>query len=137
MRSALARATRDRMVPTGQPATSAASAYGRPSCWVRTEASWRSGSSRAGRSAAAAPSATGVPVGEPFPDAESLTFPVVQSYSDGNESAWIEPSVDGEAEPQHPAPVLALAGDPAAERAPPRRSSTSTPRPRQPRPASR
>ena len=47
--------------------------------------------------------------GGPFPDAESLTFPVVQTYSDGSESAWIEPTVDGQAEPEHPAPVLSLA----------------------------
>ena len=49
--------------------------------------------------------------GGPFPDAESLTFPVVQTYSDGSESAWIEPTVDGQAEPEHPAPVLSLAAD--------------------------
>ena len=52
--------------------------------------------------------------GGPFPDTGSLTFPVVQSYSDGNESAWIEPTVDGQPEPEHPAPVLSLAGEPAA-----------------------
>jgi uncharacterized protein YcnI len=50
--------------------------------------------------------------GGPFPDAEQLTFPTVQRYSDGSEAAWIEPAVDG-AEPEHPAPVLTLAaGDP-------------------------
>ncbi|MCW2740182.1 MAG: uncharacterized protein JWR45_604 [Blastococcus sp.] len=47
--------------------------------------------------------------GGPFPEADSLTFPVVQSYSDGKESAWIEPTVDGQAAPEHPAPVLSLA----------------------------
>jgi uncharacterized protein YcnI len=52
--------------------------------------------------------------GGPFPDAPSLTFPVVQTYSDGSESAWIEPTVDGQPEPEHPAPVLSLAGEPAA-----------------------
>jgi uncharacterized protein YcnI len=46
--------------------------------------------------------------GGPFPEAESLTFPAVQTYSDGNESAWIEPSVAGDAEPERPAPVLTL-----------------------------
>lgn len=55
--------------------------------------------------------------GGPFPDAESLTFPVVQSYSDGSEAAWIEPSVDGQAEPEHPAPVLSLAADQATDTA--------------------
>ena len=52
--------------------------------------------------------------GGPFPKADSLTFPVVQSYSDGSESAWIDPTVDGQAEPEHPAPVLTLSGDAAA-----------------------
>ena len=46
--------------------------------------------------------------GGPFPETESLTFPVVELYSDGSESAWIEPTVDGQAEPEHPAPVLSL-----------------------------
>jgi periplasmic copper chaperone A len=53
--------------------------------------------------------------GGPFPDAESLTFPVVQTYSDGSESAWIEPTVDGQAEPESPAPVLTLAAASAEE----------------------
>ena len=52
--------------------------------------------------------------GGPFPDVASLAFPVLQSYSDGSESAWIEPTVDGQAEPEHPAPVLSLTGDGAA-----------------------
>jgi uncharacterized protein YcnI len=51
--------------------------------------------------------------GGPFPKAASLAFPVVQSYSDGGESDWIEPTVEGQAEPQHPAPVLSLSADPA------------------------
>ena len=46
----------------------------------------------------------------PFPDADSLGFSVVQTYSDGTESAWIDPTVDGQAEPEHPAPVLSLTG---------------------------
>jgi uncharacterized protein YcnI len=48
--------------------------------------------------------------GGPFPDARTLTFNVVQGYSDGTETAWIEPTVDGQAEPAHPAPVLSLSG---------------------------
>lgn len=53
--------------------------------------------------------------GGPFPDVDELSFPTVQTYSDGSESAWIEPTVDG-AEPEHPAPVLTLttSGDPAS-----------------------
>ena len=53
--------------------------------------------------------------GGPFPDVDAVTFPTVQAYSDGSESAWIEPTVDGE-EPEHPAPTLTLtaSGDPAS-----------------------
>jgi uncharacterized protein YcnI len=46
----------------------------------------------------------------PFPDTDALTFNVVQSYSDGTEAAWIEPTVAGQPEPEHPAPVLSLSG---------------------------
>jgi hypothetical protein len=38
----------------------------------------------------------------------------VQGYSDGSETAWIEPTVAGQDEPEHPAPVLTLAADTAA-----------------------
>ena len=46
--------------------------------------------------------------GGPFPEADALTFPTIQVYSDGSEAAWIEPTVDGQAEPERPAPVLTL-----------------------------
>jgi uncharacterized protein YcnI len=46
----------------------------------------------------------------PFPDTDALTFNAVQSYSDGTEAAWIEPTVAGQSEPEHPAPVLSLTG---------------------------
>jgi periplasmic copper chaperone A len=49
--------------------------------------------------------------GGPFPDVDALAFPAVQTYDDGTESAWIEPALDGQAEPEHPAPVLTLAGN--------------------------
>jgi uncharacterized protein YcnI len=45
----------------------------------------------------------------PFPDAKSLAFSAVQSYSDGTETAWIDPTVEGQPEPEHPAPTLTLA----------------------------
>ncbi len=66
--------------------------------------------------------------GGPFPDVDRATFPVVQGYSDGSESAWIEPTVEGQPEPEFPAPVLTLgeadgAGAPVAESSP---SGTST-----------
>ena len=50
--------------------------------------------------------------GGPFPEAESLSFPAVQGYSDGSETAWIEPTVESQGEPEHPAPVLTLTAAP-------------------------
>jgi uncharacterized protein YcnI len=44
----------------------------------------------------------------PLPETGSLSLPAVQTYSDGSEVAWIEPAVAGQAEPEHPAPVLQL-----------------------------
>jgi periplasmic copper chaperone A len=52
--------------------------------------------------------------GGPFPKEDQLVFPTVQVYSDGSETAWIEPTVQGQGEPEHPAPVLALAADTGA-----------------------
>lgn len=52
--------------------------------------------------------------GGPFPETDALTFNAVQTYSDGSEAAWIEPTVEGRAEPQYPAPVLALTSTDAA-----------------------
>jgi uncharacterized protein YcnI len=46
----------------------------------------------------------------PFPDADTVAFNVLQDYSDGTESAWIDPTVAGQPEPENPAPVLSLAG---------------------------
>nr|WP_239522391.1 YcnI family protein [Geodermatophilus sabuli] len=48
--------------------------------------------------------------GGPFPEVDAMTFPAVQTYDDGQESAWIEPTVEGAAEPESPAPVLSLTG---------------------------
>ena len=52
--------------------------------------------------------------GGPFPDSAQLAFPAVQTYSDGTEAAWIEPTVAGQAEPERPAPVLTLTAPAAA-----------------------
>ena len=47
--------------------------------------------------------------GGAFPeDATEVMFPTVQTYSNGEEVAWIEETVEGEEEPEHPAPVLQL-----------------------------
>jgi uncharacterized protein YcnI len=64
--------------------------------------------------------------GGPFPDADQLVFNVVQSYSDGSESAWIEPTVEGQPEPEHPAPVLSLAGSASPDEHGDSASSTGT-----------
>ena len=53
----------------------------------------------------------------PLPKTGQLVFKVLQTYSDGTVVRWIDPVVAGQAEPDHPAPVLSLApaaGDAAA-----------------------
>ena len=51
----------------------------------------------------------------PFPeDVQSLTLPASQVYSDGEVVDWDQPTVEGEAEPEHPAPVLELASGTSA-----------------------
>src|SRR3954449_12375387 len=45
----------------------------------------------------------------PLPKTDSLILPTVQGYDDGTEVAWIDPTVQGQAEPEHPAPTLTLA----------------------------
>jgi uncharacterized protein YcnI len=67
----------------------------------------------------------------PIPKTDELAFNVVQSYSDGKDVAWIEPTVAGAAEPEHPAPVLKLAAAqpsaaPATAAAKPAASSSSS-----------
>jgi uncharacterized protein YcnI len=45
----------------------------------------------------------------PLPDdVDSIKFPTVQSYSDGTDVSWIQDTVAGQPEPDHPAPVLKL-----------------------------
>jgi uncharacterized protein len=39
---------------------------------------------------------------------DSLTFPVIQSYDNGQDVSWIDPTVEGQPEPEHPAPVVHL-----------------------------
>jgi uncharacterized protein YcnI len=45
----------------------------------------------------------------PLPDQVTLAFPTLQTYSDGSIVRWIDPTVAGQGEPQHPAPILTLA----------------------------
>ncbi|MEH1127627.1 YcnI family copper-binding membrane protein [Micromonospora sp. CPCC 206061] len=44
----------------------------------------------------------------PLPDVPKMVFKSLQTYSDGNISRWIEEPTEGGAEPEQPAPVLAL-----------------------------
>ena len=56
--------------------------------------------------------------GGPLPDADSVTFPALQGYDDGSTVSWIDPTVEGQAEPEHPAPTLSLgaaSGDTATD----------------------
>ena len=47
----------------------------------------------------------------PLPDKSSVTFPAIQTYSDGQVVRWIEKQAPGSSEePDHPAPVLTLTG---------------------------
>jgi uncharacterized protein len=50
-----------------------------------------------------------------LPDAKSLTFKALQTYSDGTVARWIEVAAPGSTqEPEHPAPVLNLAASASA-----------------------
>jgi uncharacterized protein YcnI len=44
----------------------------------------------------------------PLPDADSISFPTVQTYDDGTVVDWKDPTPPGGEEPEHPAPTLAL-----------------------------
>ncbi|MDQ1538043.1 MAG: hypothetical protein QOE58_2436 [Actinomycetota bacterium] len=48
------------------------------------------------------------------PGVRALTFKALQRYSNRTTVAWIEVAADGGAEPEHPAPVLKLAAQPAS-----------------------
>ncbi|WP_240615993.1 YcnI family protein [Nakamurella deserti] len=45
----------------------------------------------------------------PLPDTDQVVFKVLQTYGGGDVVSWIEEPVAGAEEPEHPAPVLALA----------------------------
>ena len=44
----------------------------------------------------------------PLPDSGTMVFKALQYYTDGSVVRWIEPTVDGQPRPEHPAPVLTL-----------------------------
>lgn len=56
-------------------------------------------------------------------DTTTLIFPTVQRYADGSEDAWIEPVLDGQPEPDKPAPSITVA---AAANAAPQTSATES-----------
>jgi periplasmic copper chaperone A len=65
--------------------------------------------------------------GGPLPSsARQLTLPAAQYYSDGTVVNWNQPTADGKAEPEHPAPVLVLAAAPGSEHSGTQTSGTQT-----------
>lgn len=58
----------------------------------------------------------GIPVGQfdvfritaKLPDADSVSFPAIQTYADGVVVKWDQAALPGGAEPEHPAPTLTL-----------------------------
>jgi uncharacterized protein YcnI len=51
-------------------------------------------------------------------DADSLTFPTVQTYSDGSKVDWVQVTPPGGPEPDNPAPVLTLTASDAGSSTP-------------------
>ncbi|HET6733415.1 YcnI family protein [Mycobacterium sp.] len=49
-----------------------------------------------------------------LPDAQTVSFPATQTYSDGTVVRWDQAPLPGGGEPEHPAPVLTLTGTDAA-----------------------
>jgi uncharacterized protein YcnI len=63
-----------------------------------------------------------------LPDADTVSFPAIQTYADGSVVKWDQPSPSGGPEPSNPAPTLTLAegqSPPASHHASP--SSTTAP----------
>ena len=58
-----------------------------------------------------------------LPDADSVLFPVVQTYADGTSVHWDQPRPPDGPEPEYPAPVLVLGTGPVA---PPERHGAPT-----------
>jgi uncharacterized protein YcnI len=63
-----------------------------------------------------------------LPDADTVSFPTTQTYSDGVAVKWDQAPAPGGAEPEHPAPTLTLAGGPtqAAHNPTPTKSAAPT-----------
>ncbi|MEZ0356530.1 nuclear export factor GLE1 [Mycobacterium sp. ENV421] len=52
------------------------------------------------------------PLSIKLPDADSVSFPVAQTYADGTVVNWDQPPLPGGGEPEYPAPVLPLTAGP-------------------------
>jgi uncharacterized protein YcnI len=62
-----------------------------------------------------------------LPDADSLTFPAIQTYSDGTKVNWVQVTPPGGPEPDNPAPVLTLtAGEAGAPTTPTTAATTGS-----------
>ena len=61
----------------------------------------------------------------PLPKVNQMVFKAVQYYANGNVVRWIDPTTPGQAEPEHPAPVLTLTA--ATGDAPPTAGSPPAP----------
>ena len=49
-----------------------------------------------------------------LPDTDTVSFPAIQTYSDGGIVKWDQPPLPGGGEPEYPAPMLTLAAGPVA-----------------------
>lgn len=64
-----------------------------------------------------------------LPDAETVSFPATQTYSDGTVVRWDQAPLPGGGEPEHPAPALHLTGadaEPADDHPAPVLAATTT-----------
>jgi periplasmic copper chaperone A len=64
----------------------------------------------------------------PFPEhVESMSFPTIQTYSDGEVARWTQPVREGVAEPEHPAPTLQIASASHTETVAPAAATSQAP----------
>jgi uncharacterized protein YcnI len=62
-----------------------------------------------------------------LPDADTVSFPTTQTYSDGVAVKWDQAPAPGGAEPEHPAPALTLAGGPTQAAQNPTQTKSAAP----------
>jgi uncharacterized protein YcnI len=61
-----------------------------------------------------------------LPDAQTISLPATQTYSDGTVVKWDQPTPPGGAEPEYPAPEIALTGAKAEDHPMPVAQATTT-----------